>query len=410
MIHKGIVAYTAEEHQGEVIINRYFADRVEEIETDQWDELVDFLTQDKGDALHICWSLYQFSDVIFSLLPLNRQREINDKPRTFYNDTKIFYVDRVLGLTLNRPAKGNIYEYGETNFYDLYRWLPTDKPPESAQELEQWGYQVLEALSQLNIYPDRLTSPVSILTDTIDTSKLPTIWSCNENLIDAMLYADNMAGYEWRTVYKKTDDGNWFDLNSAYPSFIAELPNTDHCKVYHSDKPLKADFGIMKGKVTSTVKVTPLNLSVPYFTLDEIRWLYNHDAGTFKMDDGYFIMFENGDKPYKDIVNKLLELKSSGEPLVKHLAKQMSVGISGKLDQTNKDGSMGDLYNPILAAIVRSKCRLAVADFIYSHNLQDDLISVLVDGVRATKNIDLPDKVKPGEWRGESKEVMPATN
>ena len=122
------------------------------------------------------------------------------------------------------------------------------------------------------------------------------------------------------------------------------------------------------------------------------------DVNPTEVEDGYYFNF-NGGKPYKIIVDKLLLARKIDDAMVSNIAKKISQGLSGKLDQYNKDGSMGELYNPILAAMVRSRCRLACADFIYDNDLQDSLIEVKVDGVTAGKKLDLPNKSNPGEWR-----------
>ncbi|MBU1785306.1 MAG: hypothetical protein KKG95_08235, partial [Candidatus Omnitrophica bacterium] len=65
----GIVAYTAERKRGLVVIHKAYAGREETLATKDWEELVNFLTEDKGVAIHICYSLDYFTEDIFSLLP-----------------------------------------------------------------------------------------------------------------------------------------------------------------------------------------------------------------------------------------------------------------------------------------------------------------------------------------------------
>ena len=73
--------------------------------------------------------------------------------------------------------------------------------------------------------------------------------------------------------------------------------------------------------------------------------------------------------------------------------------MSGKLDQYNNDSSLGEFYNPILALMVRSRCRLAVGNFIYENGLEDSLVRVQVDSVYCEKDLDIPEESLPGEFR-----------
>jgi hypothetical protein len=76
------------------------------------------------------------------------------------------------------------------------------------------------------------------------------------------------------------------------------------------------------------------------------------------------------------------------------------------LDQDNTDGSLGEFYNPISAAITRSRCRLAVGDFIWNNTLQNNLIAVQVDGILADRKVDINGNNNIGSWRLE--ETTPA--
>ncbi len=392
----GIVAYTAEELNGKVIIHRACAGQEYIVELMNWDDLVDFLTEDLGIAIHICWSLYHFSDIIFSLLPRKQQREIEDNARTFVGDTKIFSVDRLLGITTTRQIDGsNICERKENNFYSISHWLPEDTNIPNALELEKFGYDILGALEKLGLHPDKLTSPIGAFMGQIDSEVLPTIFNTPESLIDAMNYADNMARYEWRKIYSRKK-GYHYDLTSAYPYFISNLPDTRHGTMSRRRK--DCEWGIMKGNLHLLDGIMPVDKNSEYFTTEEIDWVERHNAGDFEFEDGWFFNF-NGGRPYQAIINKLLEARQTDNTMVSTLAKKISQGISGKLDQYNEDGSMGELYNPILAAMVRSRCRIAVADFIYDNNLRDSLIEVKVDGVTAIKKLELPSVSEAGKWR-----------
>ena len=95
-----------------------------------------------------------------------------------------------------------------------------------------------------------------------------------------------------------------------------------------------------------------------------------------------------------------MEFRNNGNSeIVSTLSKRIANGLSGKLDQYNDDSSFGELFNPILALMVRSRNRLNVGSFIYDNKMQDDAAKVLVDSVYSVRNLELPEKSLPGEWR-----------
>jgi len=398
MSTRGIVAYTAEEKGDLLVIHKAYAGKEDMLETNNWDELVDFLTEDKGKAIHICWSLYHFADIIFSLLPRTTQRELEAKTKVFVGDTKIFNTDRLLGITVTRQLKENFYSKTEVNLYSISHWLPggTEIPTE-ATKVEQLGYEILAGLEKMVIYPTKLPSPIGVFADQLNTEELPTIFNFNLDCLEAVNWADQVARYEWRQKYNKKG-GYHYDLTSAYPYFMANLPDTRHGKVSHSNKwQFYCDWGIVSGKLTKAIKASPLDRNAKYFTTEEALWGFRHGC-KFELYDGWYFNFDGG-KPYEPIINKLLEARQNGDIMASSLARKTAQGLSGKLDQYNKDGTIGELYNPILALMVRSRCRLAVADFIYKNKLEDNLIEVQVDGVTSNTKLELPATSKPGEWR-----------
>jgi intein/homing endonuclease len=60
-------------------------------------------------------------------------------------------------------------------------------------------------------------------------------------------------------------------------------------------------------------------------------------------------------------------------------------GTWGKMEEYNEKG-FGELFNPVWCAQTEVGVRLRVADFILSNNLQDDLLSIIVDGILIKNN------------------------
>jgi len=400
LIRKGIVAYKAKEFDGMVIIDRTIVGNTEQLITTNWNELSNFLTEDKGEALHIVWDLAKFTNCIFSLLPGAKQKESVKRVKIYCDNVKIFNTRHLLGLTKLKQLQGNIYDKVENNFYGINHWLSCKETPVTTKKLELLGYQLLEGLEELKIYPSKLTSPVGLFCESVDRKLYPTIYNFNEDYLEAMDWANQVANYEWTKVYKNyKKELHQYDLTSAYPSLMLDLPDTRIAKAEHSDKWLQWDWGIVNATLETDTKVLPVNKKAKYFTTDEILWVFRRGLGHFDIKDGWYFKF-GSNKPYRNLVSKLLEFRNnSNSEIVSTLSKRIANGLSGKLDQYNDDSSFGELFNPILALMVRNRNRLNVGSFIYDNKMQDDAAKVLVDSVYSVRNLELPEKSLPGEWR-----------
>lgn len=93
-------------------------------------------------------------------------------------------------------------------------------------------------------------------------------------------------------------------------------------------------------------------------------------------------------RPLEIPMNRLLAFKEDKDKLVRLLAKRMSVGIYGKFGEEHKE-EFGKHFNPVYFAEISTQVRLQVAEFIYEHKLQDNLIHVSVDGVLVDREVRL---------------------
>lgn len=411
---KGVAGYTAQTQKDGVLLKRCYAGVTDSILAKDFDIAADWLTAYYPNSFHIVWDLASFTSAIFSLLPLVTQEKLHTETRVFVNQyTKIFSVDRWFGLTITKPIRGNFYEKRENNFFGISHWLPSGTPiPTEPSQVAQYGDDVLAGLERMSIDPDKLTSPVGVFADELRGYELPTIYS-NPDIEDACGYCIPMMRYEWRSAFRLgfCETAYSYDMISAYGSFIANLPDTDKCRIQFSDQYIKTDWAIVRGEIEVDADISPLVYSEGegyinpkgkwqgYFTKEEATWLLRRQLGEFKMIDGYFIDWLSPHKPYQDPVSKLFSMRLAGDDMVNNLAKKMSQGISGKLDQDNEDGTLGELYNPLLAAMTRSRCRLSVADFIYNNALLDNVLAVQVDGVITDKQAHAVGDGSMGSWR-----------
>jgi hypothetical protein len=414
-MYKGVIGYTGGKGKSGIVLSRGYADQLESIIAKNFDQAVEWLTQDFGEAFSVCWNLNEITDALFSLLPESQREDIKKLSKVMVGDTKVFYTGRQLGLTLTKRLDGNFYQRGEINLYSLKHWLPGDTTvPTDALKVAKMGETLVEALEQLGLYPESLSSPIGAYCATeLDGYEMPTLYSFKENWLEAMHYCIGMMRDEWREVFKVGYwDKTWdYDLVGAYGSFMRDLPDTDHCVAKKSKEYQKHDWAVMKGKAEIWADVSPITMMTNdgvknpkgiierCFTSDEINWLERHQAGRFTLEDGWFFQFADL-HPYREAVDKLFAERKAQEGEASYLVKRIMQGLSGKLDEDRKDGQWGDFYNPILSAMTRSRCRIAVADFIYYNELVDDVIAVNVDGClsEGEANYDWQEQ-RLGAWR-----------
>jgi hypothetical protein len=106
---------------------------------------------------------------------------------------------------------------------------------------------------------------------------------------------------------------------------------------------------------------------------------------------------EKYDLPFEKVMQDLYKARSIS-PMTSRIAKGISVGIWGKFAERYEE-RLGDNFNSIYARMTTSRCLIKVADFIYRNNLDCDVVSVLVDGVLATKRLAIPESKEFGKWR-----------
>lgn len=424
-----IMAYAAEVVNGKVLVAESTQD-YPSYSNNIYDHL-DYLLEDCDNKrkynpyryIKVCWDLEQFTACLFRLLPLEALKSISESKRVKIGNEnrhyKLFYIPgKVFGITGRARIKENIWEEGEVNIYGIMQYFPDSYDPKKAVEIAELGDKVLYTLERMGIRnPNKLTSPVAVLQEAVlDHMKLPTIYDMPEKGKGAAEMCLPLMTSEWRACYKMGHWGNGrlahdYDINSAYPYQIGLLPDTSACTYIKSDTPPpEYDWGIVTGRVWVESPYTPIlyddgEKDIPaigswedVFTTELINWLYKHKCGRFKMDEGWFLKVNSQNRPYGVLIDRIFNYRQGNE-ITDKIAKSMAVGISGKLGEDNEEGGYGKLFNPIYRAMVLSRCKIAVADFIWNNNLQKDLVSVMVDGILSDRYVQVGISKKMGAWR-----------
>ena len=372
--------------------------------TDNWSDAVSFLL--KPCDLAVVWNIDVFTENLAKLFPKATREALKEGGRHFLpNNEKLYYQPgRVLGITY----------ISEVNFYALHRYFDTEIL--DVKELAVAGQKVLEAYKELGINATKLSSPVACF----DMRKIPFPRACDlpDTAFELLNACVQMQSREWRDVFKL---GHWnanevsdYDLSAAYPSVMAGLPDISGAEFIESAElppyPLTKMWGEMQGTLTITKPVSPFyhegSDSFPVgtwqdsITTDQLWLLKRWGIGTFKMDKGrFFVLPEHYLYPFCSTMQNLYKARDTDNPITSKIAKAISVGIGGKLAQTYEEGKLGSDFNSIYARMVTSRCMVKVADFIYRNSMEDDVVSVMVDGCLSTKRLDIVNEKKMGAWR-----------
>jgi len=369
-----LIAYTAEIQGKSVLFN---SSDGRTLTADNWFDAVSFLLYPCDMA--VTWNVDRFAEAFMALIPSAITKQLKNKGRVFLeNGEKLYYqFGRVFAITYGR----------ETNIYPLHKYSDTEIT--DAKELEQLANKVIEAYKVFGIEPKQLNSPVS--TYSLDKVDYPRACDLPDSAFPMLDKCDNKKWVEWREVFKL---GHWnanevadYDLQSAYPSLIARLPDICGAKFFESDEMLddtEYSWGELEGVLKVTSDITPFGYigEQPEQITTEHLWLINkYELGTFQMKHGWFFKLPQYYKlPFKETMQELYKARQNDNPLVKTIAKAISVGIGGKFAQRYDNGELGADYNSIYSRIITSRCSIKVADMIWRNGLQDDVISVLVDG------------------------------
>ena len=417
-----VIGMTSEKHNGKV----YLTDSRNETEdSNQLLPLLHFMLEDYDipernvHYIRCVWDLQAFFEPILALLKPEYKDTLVKSGRVEFvigdEKLRLFWIpDKLFGVGLKQRVKvrGNFYqeERYEQNIYQLRDFYQNIvEPPQTALQVERLGHRLLDEFIHIGMQPTKLISPANVFQECVlDKMTFVNIYRLPDNAIDfADLSARTMTD-EWREVYQigrfeKTWD---YDMTSAYPSIIADLPNLHNAEYIESDKEIECDWGLMTGIATITKDVSPAYKDKLYpkgkfkvdMSTEMAKTIRKYNIGDFECQHGYFIKLTRNDKPFDYIMRRMFEYRG-GNQLRDILAKRMANSFYGKLAQINDDGSYGDHLNPIYAKMITDRCKNRVVEFLYDNHVENDVIAILVDGVLLSKFVEVPKLKQFGQWR-----------
>lgn len=196
-----------------------------------------------------------------------------------------------------------------------------------------------------------------------------------------------------------------YDISSAYPWALTQLPNVQHGK-WVKGVVDESNLGVAAVTLTQRARdclpvavqrggrnIYPLP-DVPiqtYLTLAELRTYETaYDIQVHKAFS--FIPSPDADYPYQKLIDKLYALKQSHPKqsveymLYKRIMNSM-YGKTAELIKTSEGWTWGKLFHPIYAAEITALTRTKMYDAIHEH--ASSVVSILTDGVMFSEPIEL---------------------
>jgi hypothetical protein len=209
------------------------------------------------------------------------------------------------------------------------------------------------------------------------------------------------------------------DINSAYPTAIAELLDLDKARIFYraGEVPRWADYGAVRCIVVTTfewhtvglqedwgVSFYPIGVFYATITLQEYRYLIRHGVKIVVID-GWYVRCPIKRRIYRAKVLKLFKekdvAKRRGDKMRYWLCKILLNGFYGKMCQLIPDKQTGvlragPLWNPIYASYITAQARIAVSEV--QAKWPEHVLAVHTDSVISDKELPLPRGEGLGEW------------
>ncbi len=384
--------------------------------------LLEFLRYSSRQVTRVFWDLDESVAPILKLLPLPilERLSVFDEDLS-YGGNEIYYLpDRMLRI-------------GRARYYSIKHFWSTMEPdPISLEETQSKANELGDTLVSCGM-PDftKLTSPIAIFEQTKLGKQvyvsIPKGFEIPPSCYDAIQFASRCDRREWISAHQL---GHWgegeiwdYDCNAMYPSVASELLDLRQFEFWKSTtfgiREMGAYYGFLCGHLyldpsAKYIHCSPImndlerpgnpagDLGDDYnLTLDELRFINRYELGEFGMSVGWFMSPINGTRPctpFKSIMEYLYQKRYASD-LSSTIMKGVSNQLIGKLIETRVDGDYGELRNDIYHALILSKSRIKVAEFLIQNEVTpDELVAVQTDGVRLTREILLRGNGM-GSWR-----------
>ena len=146
-------------------------------------------------AYNVAWELDATVAPLLKSLGQEKCVKLYQTHKCFLRPWSIFYIpSKVFSVSLVTSGRHT------ANLYDLEQYYPDREPPESVEEIEQLGRELIEALAIMGIQPTKLTSPVAMWEQSVmNHLNLPTRWDIPSKAAE---FAYRCSGKLWIECYQ----------------------------------------------------------------------------------------------------------------------------------------------------------------------------------------------------------------
>lgn len=282
------------------------------------------------------------------------------------------------------------------------------------------GVWYFKSLHELDLYPKHLISSGNLAERfVLQKGNVPT-WRDNPKKINQFFWKALRGA--WVDVWKKGhfEEVYKYDLKSAYPAVINDLPDFRQGEWLKNVHPEDYDIGVALIELNHTQDSIPClptffdmrnvypHLDQPvriWATFSEVRRY--QQTGDIDIIESYGFHPTNDNKPWESLVQKLLKLKNErqGEGGLYMATKAIINSFYGKtvqrVEMDNEDAYLtGRIFNPVTACEILARCRMWLWDAIRGD--EDKVISIATDCVMTTEPLDLDIGDELGDWEVEA--------
>jgi hypothetical protein len=351
-----------------------------------------FAIQDKNNNRYYFYDMFNFLDV-----------SLNKASKKFLNDEKIDNID---GNKLNTDM-----QYWIDNKKEIIKYCIKDA--ELTKRLADYFWDII--YKNLNFYPKSPMSKGKLSEEYfLHTCKIPAINNIDTKVIHTAY--DSFYGGRFEILMRGYMEKCYcYDIKSAYPAEIANLPNFNNgsfvkvdkvseeahtgfykCKVFALEK----EFSPFKQKIKNVLNVYPNGAFTQFLTKKEIDFCALHcPNAVINIEFGYEWIPKRLDYPFKTEIERLYQWKDSEKDEdIKYCVKIILNSLYGKFIQiSGNDNVTGRLFNPLYASLITSGCRTKILELAIQK--PDVIISFSTDSVISTEPLNVPTNPKLGEFQ-----------
>lgn len=203
-----------------------------------------------------------------------------------------------------------------------------------------------------------------------------------------------------------------YDINSAYPFAITQIPDLEHGKWIRrksihpnarlgffeilADIPDDTYIPPFAFRVNNEI-IFPTGKFITYCTLAELQACKN--PNWYKILNSWQFVPENDTHPYAEFIQKMyqkrLKLKQNGDAMQLPL-KIILNSIYGKTGQ-KVHRIIGNLFNPVIFSFITGFARAQLYSFVVENNLEKEIVAFATDSICVTKDLGI-DSNRLGEF------------